>query len=92
MRLSLMTWPEVEAHLATSTAAIVPIGSTEQHGPTGLIGTDALCAEAVANGVGEACGAVVAPVGRLNNHIVCPPVRCGNGRITTSSSASRCRR
>ena len=62
MRLSLMTWPEVEAHLATSTAAIVPIGSTEQHGPTGLIGTDALCAEAVANGVGEACGAVVAPV------------------------------
>ncbi|MCB9958548.1 MAG: creatininase family protein [Rhodospirillaceae bacterium] len=62
MRLSLMTWPEVEAHLRQSTAVIVPIGSTEQHGPTGLIGTDALCAEAVANGVGEACGAVVTPV------------------------------
>ena len=31
-----------------SRAIVVPLGSTEQHGPNGLIGTDALCAQAVA--------------------------------------------
>ena len=40
MKLQLATWPEVEAYLKTSDAVVVPIGSTEQHGPTGLIGTD----------------------------------------------------
>lgn len=37
MRLQLMTWPEVEASLEQSVGVIVPIGATEQHGPTGLI-------------------------------------------------------
>ncbi|MDH3662519.1 MAG: creatininase family protein, partial [Alphaproteobacteria bacterium] len=41
--------------------SILPIGSTEQHGPTGLIGTDALCADLVARGVGERASAIVAP-------------------------------
>ena len=75
MRLQLMTWPEVEAHLTRSTAAIVPIGSTEQHGPTGLIGTDALCADAVAIGVGDVCSAVVAPplaIGMAVHHLGFP--------------------
>lgn len=48
--LHLSTWPEVEAYLNTSKGMIIPIGSTEQHGPMGLIGTDALCAEAIAKG------------------------------------------
>jgi creatinine amidohydrolase len=61
MQLQLCTWEEVAAHLERSTGLIVPIGSTEQHGPTGLLGTDALCAEVVARGVGEALGALVAP-------------------------------
>ena len=39
MQLQLSTWPEVESYLEKSTGIIVPIGSTEQHGPTGLIGT-----------------------------------------------------
>ncbi|MEB3174715.1 MAG: creatininase family protein, partial [Cyanobacteriota bacterium] len=42
MRLQLAAWPEVETYLQTSQGIIIPIGSTEQHGPTGLIGTDAL--------------------------------------------------
>ena len=42
MRLQLCTWPEVEAYLERSTGIIQPIGSTEQHGPTGFIGTDAM--------------------------------------------------
>jgi len=45
MLLQLATWPEVETYLESSTAVVVPIGSTEQHGPNGLIGTDAICAE-----------------------------------------------
>lgn len=61
MRLQLCTWPAVETYLEASTGIIVPIGSTEQHGPSGLIGTDALCAEAIAIGAGERTGAMVGP-------------------------------
>jgi len=61
MLLHLSTWTEVEAYLEKSTGIIMPIGSTEQHGPTGLIGTDAICAEAIAKGVGEEINAMVGP-------------------------------
>jgi creatinine amidohydrolase len=61
MKLHLSTWMEVEAYLKESRGIIIPIGSTEQHGPTGLIGTDAICAEAIAFGVGDAANALVAP-------------------------------
>ena len=61
MLLQLSTWPEVEAYLERSQGIILPIGSTEQHGPTGLIGTDAICAEAIAHGVGKEIGALVGP-------------------------------
>lgn len=61
MLLHLSTWPEVETYLQKSQGIIIPIGSTEQHGPIGLIGTDAICAEAIAKGVGEATQAMVAP-------------------------------
>ena len=62
MKLAEMTWPEVEAYLEHSPGIILPTGSTEQHGPIGLIGTDAICAQAVAEQVGEVVGAIVAPV------------------------------
>jgi creatinine amidohydrolase len=61
MRLDLMTWPEAEAHIDRGGGVIVPVGSTEQHGPMGLIGTDALCATAIAEAAAERCDAVVAP-------------------------------
>ncbi len=75
MLLHLCTWPEVEAYLERSRGIIFPIGSTEQHGPTGLIGTDAICAEVVAKGVGEATGALVGPtinVGMALHHLAFP--------------------
>lgn len=75
MLLHLSTWPEVEAYLEKSQGIILPIGSTEQHGPTGLIGTDAICAEAIAHGVGEATQAIVAPtinVGMALHHTAFP--------------------
>ena len=61
MQLQLMSWPEVEVYLKASNGVIVPIGSTEQHGPNGFIGTDALCPEIVARGVSEKIGALIAP-------------------------------
>lgn len=75
MLLHLMTWPEVEAYLQDSQGIIIPIGSTEQHGPTGLIGTDAICAEEIAQGVGEEVGAIVGPtinVGMALHHTAFP--------------------
>ena len=61
MQLALSTWQEVEDYLRGSVGIIVPIGSVEQHGPNGLIGTDHLDAEFVAKGVGDAIGCAVAP-------------------------------
>jgi creatinine amidohydrolase len=75
MQLQLSTWAETEAYLTQSIGIIIPIGSTEQHGPTGLIGTDALCAEVIGKGVGEAVGAMVAPtisVGMAQHHLGFP--------------------
>ncbi|MFM7450296.1 MAG: creatininase family protein [Leptolyngbyaceae cyanobacterium] len=75
MLLQLSTWPEVNEYLQRSQGLILPIGSTEQHGPTGLIGTDAICAEAVARGVGEATQALVGPtinVGMALHHTAFP--------------------
>lgn len=62
MRLDHMTWREVEDYLERSAGIILPTGSTEQHGPMGLIGTDALCAATIAGQAARAAGAVVAPV------------------------------
>lgn len=61
VRLDHMTWPEVEAHLAQGGGVILPVGSTEQHGPMGLMGTDAQCATVIAERAAGLCGAVVAP-------------------------------
>lgn len=64
MQLELMTWLEVEAYLAAHSGVILPVGSIEQHGPMGLIGTDALCAELIAKLVGEKLTVPVAPAVR----------------------------
>jgi creatinine amidohydrolase len=72
MLLQHQTWQEVEAYLKHSNGIIIPIGSTEQHGPNGLIGTDAICAEVIAKAVGEAAGAMVGPtigVGMAVHHM-----------------------
>ncbi|WP_373545450.1 creatininase family protein [Chamaesiphon sp.] len=75
MHLHLSTWTEVELYLQKSTGIIIPIGSTEQHGPTGLIGTDAICAESIAEAVGTATQSLVAPtinVGMALHHTAFP--------------------
>lgn len=72
MRLQMMTWAEVEASVARDPGIVMPIGSTEQHGPTGLVGTDALTAEVIAWRAGELANAVVGPtipVGMAHHHM-----------------------
>ncbi|WP_320677534.1 creatininase family protein [Prochlorococcus sp. MIT 1300] len=75
IRLALKSWPEVEDYLSKCKAVILPIGSTEQHGPTGAIGTDALTAEGVALEVGRRTGVLVTPVqafGMAEHHLGFP--------------------
>jgi creatinine amidohydrolase len=75
MQLQLCSWPEVERYLEKSTTIIVPIGSAEQHGPIGLIGTDAICPEVVARGVAEQTVTLVAPtlsLGMAQHHLAFP--------------------
>ena len=72
MELKFCTWQEVDRYLETSKAIVMPIGSTEQHGPNGLIGTDALCPEALGIALGEKIGALIAPtisVGMAQHHL-----------------------
>ena len=61
MRLDQATWLEVEEYLTSSGGIIIPTGSTEQHGPMGLIGTDAICAENISETAAEIASACVAP-------------------------------
>ena len=72
MLLQLSTWQEIDTYLERSHGIIIPIGSTEQHGPNGFIGTDALCPETVARGVSEKIDVVVAPtlsIGMAQHHL-----------------------
>src|SRR5271155_4484757 len=61
MLLPFSTWPEIEARLAKSKAIVIPIGSNEQHGPTGLLGTDWLCPEIIAHAAHEEGDLLVGP-------------------------------
>jgi creatinine amidohydrolase/Fe(II)-dependent formamide hydrolase-like protein len=75
MQLQQSSWPEIEAYLSTSKAVVIPIGSTEQHGPNGLLGTDALCPEIIAKKAGDEAGILVAPtfnVGQAQHHMAFP--------------------
>ena len=40
---------------------MIPIGSNEQHGPTGLLGTDWLCPEIIAHEAQKTADLLIAP-------------------------------
>ena len=72
MLLQLSTWQEIDEYLQTSKGIIIPIGSTEQHGPNGFIGTDALCPEIVAGGIAEKLDVLIGPtlsIGMAQHHL-----------------------
>jgi creatinine amidohydrolase/Fe(II)-dependent formamide hydrolase-like protein len=75
MLLHLSTWQEIEAYLKTSRAIVIPIGSNEQHGPTGLLGTDFLCPEIIAHEAAKRSDLLIAPtfnVGMAQHHLGFP--------------------
>ena len=59
--LQEMTRPEAAVRLQEMPVGIVPIGSTEQHGPHLPLGTDIYLAEELAYRVSDATGAMVMP-------------------------------
>jgi creatinine amidohydrolase len=60
MKISDMNWMQVEAGLARDRRAVVPMGSTEQHGYLSLA-VDAILAERVASEAAEPLGVPVFP-------------------------------
>jgi len=72
MQLHQSTWAEVDKYLEGSKGIVIPVGSTEQHGPNGLLGTDALCPEIIAKYAGDESGILVGPtfnVGIAQHHM-----------------------
>ncbi len=67
-RLEACTWPEVEALVAGGRrTAVLPLGSTEQHGPHLPLGTDTWIGDALAE---RLCAAV-------DDALACPTLRVG---------------
>jgi len=72
MYLKNLTWRETEAYLQQRKSIVLPIGSFEQHGPNGMIGTDTICPERIAQSVTEATGILIGPsisVGMAQHHL-----------------------
>lgn len=61
MELRFLTWPDIEEYRARDDRIILPLGSTEQHGPRAVFGTDHLIPEAIAKEVAQRTDTVVAP-------------------------------
>ncbi|MCR4392249.1 MAG: creatininase family protein [Candidatus Acetothermia bacterium] len=71
MDLSRIGWVEAKERLLRAGVALLPVGSTEQHGPHLPLGTDWMTAEAIARRASERGGWVVlptVPVGASEHH------------------------
>ena len=73
MLIHLSSWPEIDARLKTTKTVVVPIGSNEQHGPTGLLGTDWMCPEIIAHAAEKQDGSLVVAatfnIGMAQHHL-----------------------
>jgi creatinine amidohydrolase len=72
MYLKHLTWQETESYLAQKQSIIIPIGSHEQHGPNGMLGTDIICPVRVAEEVSAQTGVLIGPaieVGMAQHHL-----------------------
>ena len=75
MILQRVTWPVVEKYLREHRGVLIPVGSTEQHGPAGMLGTDAICPETIAHSFADADDLMVAPtlsIGMAQHHLAFP--------------------
>lgn len=78
MRIEKMNWGQVAAYLEADDRCVLPIGSTEQHGPLSL-SVDAILAEKMALDAAEPLGVPVFP--RLN-YGLCPYFASYPGSVT----------
>ena len=62
VQLAEISWTDAEDLIKETDVAILPVGSTEQHGPHNPLGTDHLVAAALSRAVGEKTGVPVFPV------------------------------
>lgn len=75
MLIHLSSWPEIDARLKTTKTVVVPIGSNEQHGPTGLLGTDWMCPQIIAHEAQSQADILIAPtfnIGMAQHHLGFP--------------------
>ncbi len=75
MKLAEKTWPMIQDYLKANQSILIPVGSTEQHGPTGIIGTDFLTSERIAEQVANTCNVLLAPTlpfGMAAHHMAFP--------------------
>lgn len=67
-----LTWQEVARYLEGDDIAIIPIGSTEQHGPAGTLGVDTYVAIGLAEDAAKRARVLVAPpiwYGESSHHL-----------------------
>lgn len=62
VQLADISWSEAQKIFEKYNVALIPVGSTEQHGPHNPLGTDHLLAAALAKRLGENTGLPVAPI------------------------------
>jgi creatinine amidohydrolase len=62
VQLAEISWSDAGEVFGETDVAIIPVGSTEQHGPHNPLGTDHLVAAATSRAVGEKTGVPVLPV------------------------------
>lgn len=73
--LERMTWPQAQEAFKRTSVVVMPIGSTEQHGPHLPLGTDFLVARELARRLGERSNVIVTPtipIGYAQYHAVFP--------------------
>lgn len=56
-----LTWEDVAEYLKEGDIAIIPVGSTEQHGPAGPLGVDSYAAIAIAEDAAKKANVLVTP-------------------------------
>jgi len=61
MYLADEAWPDLESYFEAESLALVPVGSTEQHGPQLPEGTDHMIAEALARAAADRSGYLCTP-------------------------------
>jgi creatinine amidohydrolase len=80
------TWPELGEYFEDDSIALVPLGSTEQHGPHLPLATDHLIAEALAREAAERTGYLCTPTINVG---VSPHHRQFNGTMWVDAPAFR---